>query len=274
MTKSIVMMQKFFLTLFVALINIIFCYSSTCENDSIAKILPKTDSIVVQKNGFGAKLKESKFHLGLELQTKYVWRGMEMMTQEAAPVLFPQINYQNYGINLYVMGGYAVNGKYCEIDWGISYSYKWFSIGFNDYYYPTIDTPFDKYFNLKKETTGHWYEAVISITPPIPLYVTASNFFYGADKDANGKQAYSTYVEVGTWYDFLESNRIALTVGAACNRSCYNDYEVPFSVNNVELRYTYTIHFKNSWTLPLGAAFIVNPYREKVYFNFIATLAL
>ena len=27
-------------------------------------------------NGFGAKLKKSNFHLGIDLQTKYVWRGM------------------------------------------------------------------------------------------------------------------------------------------------------------------------------------------------------
>ncbi len=37
-------------------------------------------------NGFGAKLRESNFHLGLDLQTKYIWRGMEMMTNDAAPV--------------------------------------------------------------------------------------------------------------------------------------------------------------------------------------------
>lgn len=41
------------------------------------------------KNSWGAKLIESNFHLELELQTKYIWRGMEMMTDEAAPVLFP-----------------------------------------------------------------------------------------------------------------------------------------------------------------------------------------
>ena len=43
------------------------------------------------KNGFGEKLRESNFHLGLELQTKYIWRGMEMITQDAAPVVSADI---------------------------------------------------------------------------------------------------------------------------------------------------------------------------------------
>ena len=48
-------------------------------------------------NGFGAKLRESNFHLGVDLQTKYIWRGMEMMTNDAAPVVFPCLNYSNKG---------------------------------------------------------------------------------------------------------------------------------------------------------------------------------
>ena len=34
-------------------------------------------------------LKESNFHLGVELQTKYIWRGVEQMEEEGAPVVFP-----------------------------------------------------------------------------------------------------------------------------------------------------------------------------------------
>ena len=33
----------------------------------------------MEKNSWGAKLKASPFSIGLSLQTKYVWRGMEMI---------------------------------------------------------------------------------------------------------------------------------------------------------------------------------------------------
>lgn len=233
------------------------------------------------KNSWGAKLRESKFHLGLDLQTKYLWRGMEMMIDEAAPVLFPCVNYSNKGFYAYVMGGYAINGKYAEVDLGLSYTYKWLTIGLNDYYYPTTNVPQDQYFNFKGKQTGHWLEAVITVAPEkIPAYLTVSNFFYGADRyivvDADGnttdKQAYSTYAELGTYYDFLKSNRLSLVVGAAFNKSCYNGYEHNFSICNIELKYTYNATIKN-FTLPLSVAYIINPVYEKSFVNFSTSLA-
>ncbi|MDE6578588.1 MAG: hypothetical protein K2J82_01295 [Muribaculaceae bacterium] len=230
-----------------------------------------------EKNNWGGKLIKSPFGLGLDLQTKYVWRGMEMMTEDSAPVLFPSVSYSYKGLYVYAMGGYAVNGKYAEVDLGISYSVNGFSIAFNDYYYPTTNTNADKYFGGGKHT-GHWLEGVLSYAPEkIPLWVTLSNFFYGADKytDASGKekQAYSTYLELGTYYDFLNNNRISLGVGAALNKSCYNGYEHDFSVCNLELKYTYNVQFKSGWAIPLSVAYIYNPVFDKSFINFTANLA-
>lgn len=227
-----------------------------------------------QKNGFGAFLRKSHFNLGLDLQTKYVWRGMEMMTEDATPVIFPSVGYSYKGLYAYVMGGYAFNGKYAEVDFGVSYTHKWITVGINDYYYPTINSANDQYFTFDSKRTGHWLEAVITIAPEkIPAKLTLSNFFAGADKNLNGKQAYSTYAEIGAWYDFLGNNQIALNVGAAFNRSCYNGYEHGFGVCNIEAKYTYSVRFKNEWTLPLSVAYILNPVREKSFVNFTANFA-
>ncbi len=228
-------------------------------------------------NSWGGKMIDSPFGLGLDVQTKYVWRGMEMMAEDAAPVLFPSINFSTGGLFLYAMGGYSINGKYAEVDLGASYSVKGFTIGFNDYYYPTIDSKEDKYFGGGKHT-GHWLEATLSYAPEkIPFTITASNFFAGADKyvDSDGKdvQAYSTYVELGTYYDFLHQNRIAFNLGASLNKSCYNDYKHNFSVCNLELKYTYSIHFKSGWTLPLNVSYIYNPVFDKSFVNFTANFA-
>ena len=249
--------------------NNIYSQSSDTINTSIDKN--------TGKNNWGAKLKSSNFHLGLDLQTKYMWRGMEMMIEESAPVLFPSVNYQYKGLYAYAMGGYAINGKYAEVDLGVSYTWKDITFGVYDYYYPTIDSQTDKYMGGGKQT-GHWLEASITYAPAkIPLWITASNFFYGADKyqDEKGddKQAYSTYVELGTYYDFLKSNRISLAVGAALNKSCYNGYEHNFSVCNIEAKYTYNVAFKNDWTLPLGVSYIYNPVFDKSFINFTANIA-
>lgn len=216
---------------------------------------------------------ESNFHLGVDLQTKYIWRGMEMMTEESAPVVFPCLNYSNNGFYAYAMGGYAINGKYSEVDLGLSYTYKWLTVALNDYYYPTTTVPEDQYFNFKNKETGHWFEGVVTIAPEnIPAYLTVSNFFAGADKNLEGKQAYSTYAELGGHFDFLNDHSLALAVGAAFNKSCYNGYAHNFSVCNIELKYTYNVAMKN-FTLPLSVAYILNPVYEKSHVNFTASFA-
>lgn len=233
-----------------------------------------TEAPEESKNSWGGSLEDSKFSLCLDLQTKYLWRGMEMMTEKAAPVLFPSVGYSCNGIYAYVMGGYAINGKYAEVDLGVSYTYKWLTVGINNYYYPTIDSLNDQYFTFDSKKTGHWWEGVITIAPEkIPAKLTLSNFFAGADKNLEGKQAYSTYAEIGTWYDFLNSNQIALNVGAAFNKSCYNGYEHNFGICNIEAKYTHTVEFKNGWTLPLSVSYIINPVREKSFVNLTANFA-
>ncbi len=229
------------------------------------------------KNAWGAKMRESNVHASVDLQTKYVWRGMEMMTQDATPVIFPSVSYSNWGWNLYVLGGTSLNGKYAEVDFGTSYTWKWVTVGLNDYYYPTTDGPKDNYFNWKNRSTGHWAEATITIAPEkLPVYLMVSNFFAGADKrvecDEEGnvvssKQAYSTYAEVGGSYSFLHHHSVSGTVGCAMNKSCYNLYEKGFSCTNVELKYTYNIAFKKGWTLPVACAFITNPALKKCHVN-------
>lgn len=240
---------------------------------AVLPLVSSADDAAV-KNAYGAKMRQSNFHLGVDLQTKYVWRGMEMMQSDAAPVIFPGINYQYKGLYVYALGGYAINGQYAEVDMGISYTWKWLTVGLNDYYYPALNGPKDRYFNFNKNTTGHWLEAAVTVAPEkIPAYLTVSNFFYGADKTLDGKQAYSTYVELGTYYDFLESNRLSLALGAACNKSCYTGYESGFGICNVELKYTYTVAFQNGWSLPLNVAYIINPVMEKSFVNFSTSFA-
>lgn len=210
---------------------------------------------------------ESKIHLGVSIQSKYLWRGMEMMTEDSSPVLFPGLNYNCKGFSAYVLGGYALNGKYSEVDLGLSYTYKWLTVGLNNYYYPTINSKEDKYFNFNGKETGHWFEGIITFSPEkIPAYLIVSSFFAGADRKPDGKRAYSTYAEFGGNFDFMNEHSFAFAVGAAFNKSCYNDYIHDFSICNIELKYTYNVAMKN-YSLPLSVAYIVNPVFEKSHVN-------
>lgn len=250
--------------------------ASNLSSDNIENnILNENET--ASSNNWGVRLKSSNFHLGLDLQTKYMWRGMEMMTEESSPVVFPGINYQWKGLYAYAMGGYAINGKYAEVDLGVSYTWKGLTLGLSDYYYPTVNGKDDEYVGGKYN--GHWLEACITYAPEkVPLWITISNFFAGDDDaydddSGNKKQAYSTYMEVGTYYDFLDNNRLSLAVGITPNKSCYTNYQKKFAVCNLDLKYTYNVQFKNGWTLPLSVEYIYNPSFDKSYVNFIANFA-
>lgn len=276
-------MRKSVITLFIGVIST----TSFATEYSILNSENKGSSNITageelsEQDNHREKLQGSNFHLGLDLQTKYVWRGMEMIPDDSAPVLFPAINYQWAGLYVYAMGGYAINGKYAEVDMGISYTWKGLTVGFNDYYYPTLDGKKDEYFTGGKHT-GHWLEACVTYAPEkIPIWITASNFFYGYDKnriyDSDGneisaKQAYSTYFEIGAYYDFLNNNRISLAVGTTPDKSCYSDYQKNFAVCNIDLKYTYSVNFKSGWILPLNTEFIYNPVFDKPFINFIVNI--
>ena len=58
-----------------------------------------------ETNSWSAKYKKSPFGLGIDLQTKSMWRGMEMMPQNSSPVIFPCCSYSIKGLYLYAMGG-------------------------------------------------------------------------------------------------------------------------------------------------------------------------
>lgn len=210
------------------------------------------------------KLKESPFSASLELSTKYMWRGIEYGT---APTVFPMIGYNTHGFNAFAMGGYAINGSHQEVDLGVSYTAKEFTVGVSDYYYPSSVGEKDGYFKLSNRETGHWVEAYATWAgTKIPLWVTVSTYIFGADKNEDGKQMYSSYAEVGYTHSFTDDNNISLCVGANLNKGFYTNNESGFNVVNVNAKYSTAFKF-GSFKLPVSASYVLNPYRNKSFFT-------
>ena len=216
--------------------------------------------------GFLKAQNTSNFHLGLTAQSKYMWRGIEYGT---SPVLFPTISYNNNGIYIYGMGGYATDGSHQEVDLGISYTFNDVTLSINDYYYPTAVGQSDNYFNFKGSETGHWFEGCLQYAPQkLPIWALLSTYFAGADKNpTSGNNAWSSYAEIGGYYDFDDNNKLSLSTGAALNKSFYNDYAHNFSICNIELKYSHEFAI-NKITIPVSVSYIVNPLKEKSFVTF------
>lgn len=214
---------------------------------------------------------KSPIGLSVEVSSKYMWRGIEYGT---APTIFPMISFNKAGFSVFGMGAYAFNGSHQEVDLGVSYSYKGFTLGISDYYYPSAVGENDKYFNFNNKTTNHSVEAYLNVMPfRFPLWMTVSTYIFGNDKRLDGRQAYSSYIELGYNHNFNEKNILSIAAGANMNKSFYTSYKGKANVVNVALKYTYNIQIK-TFTLPLSASYIINPYREKSFFTFSASFSL
>lgn len=206
----------------------------------------------------------SPFLVSLELSTKYMWRGIEYGT---APVACPMLGYGYKGFTAFAMGAYAVNGSHQEVDLGVSYTVSEFTVGVSDYYYPSAVGEKDGYFKLSNRSTCHWVEAYATWTGErIPLWVTLSTYVFGADKNEDGKQMYSSYAEVGYTYSFNDNKSLALCVGANLNKGFYTDCQSGFNVVNISAKYNTAFKF-GSFRLPVSASYILNPYKNKSFFT-------
>ena len=246
--------------------KIIFFATALSATISNAATEP-TDSLAESKS-------PSNFHIGVELQTKYIWRGQEMMVDESAPVIFSQLYYEYNGWRAYAKGGYATNGEFSQVNLGINYTHKWLNVGLTDYFFPDHTSTKDNYFDFENDKTGHLFEASVAATPKrVPLTFMVATIFAGNDKyDSHADhQAFSTYAEIGTWVDFMDANRLSLNVGMCNDRSLYNHRSNYCSVCSIDLKYAYNLRFTSGRTVPLAVAYIINPEREKAFVNFSAS---
>ena len=143
---------------------------------------------IIADDSIPSKFKKSPLSISLELTTKYMWRAIEYGD---APTSFAIINYEHKGFSAYAEGVYAFNGSHSEVDLGVAYNYKWLTVGVNDYYYPSSVGEKDHYFKLSSRKTGHYLEGAFTFAPEkIPLWLTLSTYFWGADKKpTNDKNA-------------------------------------------------------------------------------------
>lgn len=130
-----------------------------------------------------------------------------------------------------------------------------------------------KFGNFKSHETAHHFEAGLAYTLPcekFPLSMAWYTMFAGMDKNAEGKQNYSSYVEFN--YPFtVKAVALNLTCGVV-------PYEAPqynangFAVTNIALKGTTSIKITDSFSLPIFAQAIYNPRMEDAHLVFGITL--
>ena len=126
-----------------------------------------------------------------DVVSQYVWRGLE----KGGFSIQPKASLSWQGLSLMFMGSTGFRSTDAkEINLGLQYSRWGFNIGVTDYWVTGIEEN-DLYFHYEKKG-AHQLEGNIGFTCDY-FKLQAYTFFWGNDFKTNGKQAYSTYIELG-----------------------------------------------------------------------------
>lgn len=240
---------------------------------AVAMILSLSSSSMIKASD---DEKGATFTVQSDIVSSYIWRGMYQTGASFQPTLGIGIG----GFSLTAWGSTDFDGYQAseglankEIDLTAAYTFgnSGLTLSVADLWWAGQGA--NKYFNFRSHETAHHFEAGLAYTLPVekfPLSVAWYTMFAGQDKNAEGDQNYSTYVEFN--YPFTVK---MVDLNATCGVVPYKApqyYANGFCVTNVALKGTTTIKITDTFSLPIFAQAIWNPRLEDAHLVFGITL--
>lgn len=215
---------------------------------------------------------ESEFQIAptADIVSSYVWRGI----YQTGPSFQPSISASWKGLSLTAWGSTdfstADNGSIAkEFDWTLKYSTDGFSIALTDYWWAGEGSRYGDY------SGNHFFEGTLGyhFGESFPLGITWNTMLgMDGDKDSDGDQRYSTYVEAA--YDFRISD-VDLTGSVSVSPWTglyHKEGKDGFAFSTISLKAVKTVKITDSFELPFFAQAIVAPHRDNVYLVFGVTI--
>ena len=192
--------------------------------------------------------------------SSYIWRGQDLGSAAVQPTL--GVGYK--GLSLAAWGSYGLVNKddTKEFDLTLAYSTGGFSIGVTDYWFSAGLDPDGRYFKYDAHGTNHVFEGFVGYDfgfASLSGYVN----FAGNDYKADGKRAYSSYLEASVPFRLATVDWTA-TAGAAFSESTVYA-TTGLAVTNLTLRATKAIKVTDTFSVPLFAQVTGNPCSQKAY---------
>ena len=208
--------------------------------------------------------------IGADVMSRYVWRGFDF--GEALSIQ-PALEYSRGPVTVGTWASYSVgtdSGNANEHDLYISVSAGPFSFGVTDYYFPNAGAGF---FEFGDGDGAHTIEPFVGFggTESFPVSLTVASFVYNDPE-------YSTYFEAS--YPFVvEETELSVAVGALTvldgddvDGSGIYGSTSDFAVTNVSLSASRAIPITDTFSLPVGVSFVLNPDLERTYLVFGVSL--
>jgi hypothetical protein len=202
-----------------------------------------------------------------DVVSSYIWRGQDLGSAAIQPTL--GVGYK--GLSLTAWGSYGLvnTADTKEFDLTLAYTTGGFNIGITDYWFDAGLDPDVRYFKYDAHGTNHVFEANIGYDFG-PLSLQWFTNFSGNDYKADGKRAYSSYVEVAVPFRLATVDWTA-TAGAVPFESAQYGTS-GFAVTNLALKATKDIKVTDTFSIPVFGQVVGNPCSQKAYLVFGFTL--
>lgn len=256
--------------------------------------------VLAQDEKVRAEIEEEKdeegatLNFGADIFSRYVWRGYDFGN---SPAIQPNISFSWKGLNIGAWGSYSFTkhsieindstvidaGNYSEMDFYVSYTYKWFTLMFFDYFTMNGLNPNDgnNYFDYRNTTTGHTFEGCLSFDGPdnFPLQFMASTLFYGDDKnkDSTGAYGYGTKNNYSTYFELsyrINIRKIDLQLRPFIGGTPFGSswYGPDAGITNLGLTAKKSIPITPLYTLPVQTTLMANPQAQSIFLVFGVSL--
>lgn len=203
-----------------------------------------------------------------DIVSSYVWRGQYQVGSSIQPTL--GVATKNFSLTAWGSVDFTGKGNK-EADLTAAYTIKNVTLSATDYWWAGEGR--EKYFQFDNHKTDHIYEAGITYLLPcnkVPLSLSCYTMIGGGDKKADGKQAYSTYMEANYPFSVNNVSLNAFCGFTPCDAAMYKT--TGFAVTNIGLKASKDLHISNTFSLPIYTQVIWNPNREDVHFVLGVTL--
>ena len=201
---------------------------------------------------------KAQFATGADIVSSYIWRGIPQEGKGGTPNIQPYVSFTTGGLTLGSWASGSFSGNVKEVDLYATYAISSaFSVTLTDYNYNLVSIP--AYFDYSA-TGGHVFEGTVAYAGPA-FSASVNTMFAGADKLANGNNAFSTYVELG--YQINPAAKIF--VGGVLNES--GTYGTSgLGLTNVGLKVSKSIVITDKFSLPVYGILGFNPNSSGAFF--------
>jgi len=206
-------------------------------------------------------LQAQGFTVNADVVSSYIWRGLKQGSNE--PDIQPAVAYTSGCLSLGSTGYGNFSGSLKEIDLFATLAMSpLFSLTINDY--NSIFTPGRSYFDYRNGQTDHILEGSFSYAgiATFPLSVAINTVFYGADKKADGSQAFSTYVELN--YPLAQNAKLFLGASLFDSPEVYDNSR--FAIINTGVKISKSIAITDKFSLPIYGILGGNLNTHDVFF--------